>query len=89
MSGLGAAGKSGRAPAKKVRTGISFDPDIADALDRRSRTFKELGVSRSEVVNAILMAFLEADGSNEAVWDAVTKRRIRRRGRRQDDAVGA
>ena len=60
--------------------GVSFDPEIVDALDRGSDAFKELGVTRSEVVNAILGDFFDADPSNEAVWEAVSRRRIKKRG---------
>jgi metal-responsive CopG/Arc/MetJ family transcriptional regulator len=59
--------------------GVSFDPEIVDALDQLSGAFKELGVTRSEVVNAILADFLEADSSNEAVWEAVSRRRVKKR----------
>ncbi|MDG7013103.1 MAG: hypothetical protein JRN11_05490 [Nitrososphaerota archaeon] len=63
----------------KVRMGVSFDPEIMAALDARSKTFQELGVTRSEVVNAILADFLDSDASDEAVWEAVSKRRIKKR----------
>ncbi|MDG6980781.1 MAG: hypothetical protein JRN51_06655 [Nitrososphaerota archaeon] len=78
MSGSGHAPLT-RPRAKKVRMGVSFDPEIVDALDRGSDAFKELGVSRSEVVNAILADFFDADASNEAVWEAVSRRRIKKR----------
>lgn len=63
----------------KVRVGVSFDPEIVEAVDARSEALKELGVTRSEVVNAVLMDFLSADDTNEAVWEAVSKRRIKKR----------
>ena len=59
--------------------GVSFDPEIVDALDEHSEALKGLGVTRSEVVNAILMDFLEEADTNEAVWEAVSKRRVKKR----------
>ncbi len=66
--------------AKKVRMGVSFDPDLEDALGRHAEALKDLGVTRSEVVNAVLSEFFEDNDTSEAVWDVVSKRRVKRRG---------
>lgn len=66
---------------RRARLGVSFDPEIADILDRDAEALKELGVTRSEVVNAILEDFFACRNTSEAVWEAVSKSRVRRRGR--------
>ena len=67
------------ATARKVRVGISFEEDQVKQLDAHSRALKELGVDRSEVVNAIVAEFLDAGGTTEAVWEAVSRVRVKRR----------
>jgi len=65
---------------KKVRMGVSFDPELEEALERHAATLKDLGVTKSEVVNAVLSQFLEENNTSEAVWGVVSRRRIRKRG---------
>ena len=64
----------------KVRSGVSFDDDIAGTLDRHADSLRESGVTRSEVVNAVLADYLERSDSTEMIWEVVTKRRAKRRG---------
>lgn len=64
---------------RKVRIGVSFDRRLVDALDEHVQALKELGVDRSEAVNAILSGFLEESDTTEAVWEAVSRRRMKRR----------
>ena len=64
---------------RKVRTGVSFDGDVAETLAKHTDSLKGSRVTRSEVVNAILADFLEGMGTTETVWEVVTNRRIRRR----------
>ncbi|MDG6898408.1 MAG: hypothetical protein JRN24_01585 [Nitrososphaerota archaeon] len=64
---------------KKVRVGVSFDSELAVLIEHSASQLKELGVDRSEVVNAILAEFFETGGTTEAVWEVVSRRRIRRR----------
>jgi metal-responsive CopG/Arc/MetJ family transcriptional regulator len=64
---------------RKVRIGVSFDRRLVDALDEHVQALKELGVDRSEAVNAILSGFLEDSDTTEAVWEAVSRRRMKRR----------
>ena len=66
---------------RKVRIGVSFDRRLVDALDEHVQALKELGVDRSEAVNAILSGFLEESDTTEAVWEAVSRRRMKRRER--------
>ena len=65
--------------SRKVRAGISFDAEVVDALGEHAKKLSELNVDRSEIVNAIIDDFLEGNGTTESVWDAVSRRRIRRR----------
>lgn len=67
------------ATTRKVRIGVSFDPELSSLIERHVLQLKELGVDRSEVVNAILADFFEDGGTTEAVWEAVSRRRARRR----------
>lgn len=67
--------------AKKVRTGVAFDDEIIGALDRHAGALSELGVTRSEVVNAILGEFLDGGDASEQVWEIVSRRRVTRRER--------
>ncbi len=67
------------ATGRKVRSGVSFDPEVVGALDKHATILEGLGVNRSEVVNAILMEYFEENGSSEAVWGVVSKRRFKRR----------
>lgn len=69
----------GVASVKKVRSGVSFDCQLFEALDKHVVALKELGVDRSEVVNAILTEYLEGNDSAEAVWGVISKRRIKER----------
>lgn len=64
---------------KRARAGISFDLELAASLDKHAQTLKDLGVTRSEVVNAILAEFFDARNTSEAVWESVSRRRVRRR----------
>jgi metal-responsive CopG/Arc/MetJ family transcriptional regulator len=64
---------------RKVRAGVSFDESVASALDTHVRKLGELNVDRSEVVNAILDEYFEGNGSTESVWEAVSRRRTKRR----------
>lgn len=64
---------------RKVRTGVAFDDEIIDALDRHSAALGELGVSRSEVVNAILGEFLDGKDASEEVWEIISRRRVKKR----------
>ena len=68
------------ATKRKVRAGVSFDSELASLIERHASQLKELGVNRSEVVNAILEDFFERGGTTEAVWEAVSRRRVKRRG---------
>ncbi|MDG6982720.1 MAG: hypothetical protein JRM74_04625 [Nitrososphaerota archaeon] len=63
----------------KLRVGVSFDEDLAELIQRHSQQLKELGVDRSEIVNAILADFFEAGGTTELVWEVVSKRRVKQR----------
>jgi metal-responsive CopG/Arc/MetJ family transcriptional regulator len=65
--------------SRKVRAGVSFDESVASALDTHVRKLGELNVDRSEVVNAILDEYFEGNGSTESVWEAVSRRRTKRR----------
>jgi len=65
----------GMSARKKVRVGVSFDPVLAEQLATSATRLKELGVNRSEVVNAILAEFFEGSGTTESVWEAVSRRR--------------
>ncbi len=67
------------ATERRVRSGISFDPEVVETLDKHVKRLGELGVDRSEVVNAVLTEYFEDNSSSEAVWSAVNKRRIARR----------
>ena len=64
---------------KKVRSGVSFDHELLVALDKHAENLKELGVDRSELVNAILGDYLEENSSREAIWGSVTRRRVKAR----------
>ena len=65
---------------KKVRVGVSFDHALADHVERAASQLKELGVDRSEVVNAILAEFFEAGGcTTESGWEGVSGRWTMRR----------
>ena len=66
--------------SRKVRAGISFDPQLAEELDGHAKKLSELFVDRSEIVNAILDEFFEGNGTTESVWGVVSRRRIRVRG---------
>ena len=66
---------------RKVRVGISFDLELAELVERHANLLKELGVDRSEIVNAILADFFERGGTTELVWEVVSKRRVKQRGR--------
>ena len=66
-------------PTRKVRAGVSFDSEVADALDIHAGKLSELNVDRSEIVNAIIDDFFDDNGTTESVWAAVSKRRIRKR----------
>ncbi len=44
----------------KVRIGISFDPEVMDALDDQVRSSSDLALDRSEIVNAVVKAFFKA-----------------------------
>jgi transposase len=66
-------------PSSKVRTGISFDAPVLDALNEDAKMLAALQVDRSEIVNAILDDHFEGNGTTEAVWEAVGKMRLRRR----------
>lgn len=66
--------------SKKIRAGVSFDQNLLDALDGHSEKLSGLNVDRSEIVNAILDDFFDGNGTTESVWDAVSKRRVRKRG---------
>lgn len=72
-------GPSKRA-AKRVRAGVSFDEPLLEQLDARARDLKELGVDRSEIINAVLSAFFANDSGSEAVRTAVSNRRGRQEG---------
>lgn len=65
---------------RRARAGVSFDRPLVDILDKHAVTLKDLGVTRSEIVNAVLAEFFESGNSSEAVWETVSRRRIRRRG---------
>lgn len=65
--------------SKKVRAGVSFDVEVVAALNEHAKKLVELQVDRSEVVNAILEEYFEDNGTTEAVWDAVSKRRVKNR----------
>ncbi len=65
--------------SRKFRAGISFDSNLAKKLDFHAEKLEGLAVDRSEIVNAILSDYFEDNGSSEAVWDAVRKRRVKRR----------
>ncbi|MDG7010801.1 MAG: hypothetical protein JRN57_01650 [Nitrososphaerota archaeon] len=62
-----------------MRAGISFDTEVVEALDIHAGKLSELQVDRSEIVNAIIDDFFDGNGTTESVWDAVSKRRIRKR----------
>ncbi len=64
---------------RKIRAGISFDPSLVRTIDSHSVRLAGLQVDRSEIVNAILDDFFEGNGTTESVWNAVSKRRARRR----------
>jgi metal-responsive CopG/Arc/MetJ family transcriptional regulator len=64
---------------KKVRVGISFDAELARAVDAHAKQLRGLGVNRSDIVNALVAEFFEDGGSTEAVWEAVSRRRTKRR----------
>jgi metal-responsive CopG/Arc/MetJ family transcriptional regulator len=64
---------------KKVRVGISFDADLARAVDAHAKQLRGLGVNRSDIVNALVAEFFEEGGSAEAVWEAVSRRRAKKR----------
>ncbi|MDG7016497.1 MAG: hypothetical protein JRM82_03880 [Nitrososphaerota archaeon] len=64
---------------EKVRVGISFEEDLVRVLDKHIGELKELGVNRSEAVNAVVSEFLEEGGTTEAVWEAVARMRAKRR----------
>ena len=65
--------------SRKVRAGVSFDPELVAMLDFHAKELTELQVDRSEIVNAILDLYFEGNGSAESVWGVVTKRRIAKR----------
>ena len=69
----------GVATVRKVRSGISFDRQLLEALDKHAVALKELGVDRSELVNAILTEYLDGNDSAEAVWGVISRRRIKER----------
>jgi metal-responsive CopG/Arc/MetJ family transcriptional regulator len=64
---------------RKTRAGISFDSGLVEALDGHAQKLTELHVDRSEIVNAILDDFFDGNGTTESVWNAVSKRRVKRR----------
>ena len=68
----------GMATVRRVRSGISFDPELDQVLDRNAELLKELGVTRSEVVNAVLAQYFEGSGTVDAVRDVIIRRRLRR-----------
>jgi metal-responsive CopG/Arc/MetJ family transcriptional regulator len=65
---------------KKVRAGVSFDPQLVETLDGYAKKLSGLHVDRSEIVNAVLEEYFEGNGSTELVWETVNKRRVKRRG---------
>ena len=65
---------------RKLRTGVSFDPQLVETLDGHVKKLSGLQVDRSEVVNAVLEEYFEGNGSTESVWETVSKRRVKRRG---------
>ena len=67
------------ASVRKVRSGVSFDIELLGAIDKHAVALKDLGVDRSEVVNAILTEFLTSSGSDEEVWGVISRRRVRSR----------
>ena len=64
---------------RKVRSGVSFDPSIVGEVDRQTDALKAAGVTRSEVVNAILAQYFQEGGSTEKVREAVIRGRKRNR----------
>jgi metal-responsive CopG/Arc/MetJ family transcriptional regulator len=67
------------AAKRRVRSGVSFDPELKDKLDEHADHLTGLGVTRSEVVNAILEEYFEDGGTAESVWGIVSRRRVRKR----------
>lgn len=65
--------------SSKVRSGVSFDVHLIDRLDKQTKALSGLQVDRSEIVNAVLADFFEGNGTTESVWEAVSKRRVKRR----------
>ena len=65
--------------SRKLRAGISFDPELVNEIDLHARKLVELNVDRSEIINAILDDFFQGNGTAESVWEAVSKRRAKRR----------
>ncbi|MCS4539048.1 MAG: hypothetical protein HYY67_09345 [Thaumarchaeota archaeon] len=45
---------------RKVRVGISFEPETVDALDEQVKSSPDLSPDRSEIANAIIKAFFRA-----------------------------
>ena len=58
---------------------MSFDPSIVGEVDRQTDALKAAGVTRSEVVNAILAQYFQEGGSTEEVREAVIRGRKRNR----------
>ena len=44
---------------RKVRTGISFEPEVVSALDEQVESSSDLALNRSEITNAVIKAFFE------------------------------
>ena len=68
----------------KVRTGISFDFRLLEALDASARELEELQVTRSELANAILDDYFETGRDAASVRENVVRRRV---GAREDRAA--
>lgn len=65
--------------SKRVRSGVSFDPNLVEVLDGHVSKLSDLNVDRSEIVNAVLDDYFEGNGTTESLWETISKRRVKRR----------
>jgi metal-responsive CopG/Arc/MetJ family transcriptional regulator len=60
----------------KEKFGLSVDEDIVQQIDELADECKDLRASRSEIIEAILTAYLQSDADNvERVRELVIRRR--------------
>jgi len=60
----------------KEKFGLSVDEDIVQQIDELADECKDLRASRSEIIEAILTAYLQSDADNvEHVRELVIRRR--------------